>query len=449
MIRKAVSIIKKNVFIKKALPDEIDASREKKSVLVIGGGGREHAIINKLKDSKQIRGIFVAPGNAGILKDAIMLNIPTTNATNRIVNMAKWLQPYMTVVSPDAPLAAGLVDELENNGLRAFGPHKCAAEIESSKIFAKNFMHKYKIPTAEYNVFTDENDALDFLDSTSFPTVIKADGLALGKGVVIAEDLHHARQAVKNMMSGERFGDAGKSLVVEKFMKGFEVSILAFCDGKTVVPMVSAHDYKRAFDGDLGPNTGGMGAFSPSVKWTKEMQDRAMRTIFVPTVQGLASEGRPFKGVIYFGLMVDGNDINVVEYNARFGDPECQVVLPRLENDLLDVFDACIDGTLDKMQIKWKNNAVVCVVAASRGYPDREMRLRLPVHIGDMPRGVNVLHAGTAFGDKSEPVTSGGRVLNVIAEARTLAEARDLAYEGIKNVDFDGMVYRTDILKDL
>ncbi len=423
---------------------------DKQNVLVVGGGGREHAIVYALKKSARVGKLYCIPGNAGIA--AVAECHPEIKATE-IEKIVQFVCAHediaLTVVAPDDPLALGLVDRLESAGKRAFGPHANAAIIEASKVFSKNLMRKYSIPTAAYETFSSYEQAAEYVKTCPIPTVIKADGLALGKGVIIASTREEAQAGLKEIMLDKAFGSAGANVVIEEFLTGFEVSVLAFTDGKTILPMASSQDHKRALDGDKGLNTGGMGTFSPQNKYTPEMAERAMQTVFVPTIRALEKEGRTFKGVLYFGLMVsDTGDIKVLEYNARFGDPEAQVILPRLKNDILDVFDACIYGTLDKVTLNWDERAAVCVVAASGGYPLAYEKGK-KITFGNLDSDVIVFHAGTAFcPDCGEIVTVGGRVLGVTALGATLSDAKQKAYENIKKISFDGMFYRKDICKD-
>lgn len=414
----------------------------KKNILIVGGGGREHAIAWKLRRSAQVGKIYCAPGNAGIGEIAENVPISATDIDGIVEFVLKHPDIYMTVVAPDDPLAMGLVNRLEEKGLRAFGPRSEAAIIEASKVFSKNLMKKYGIPTAAYETFDDYEAAKAYLETCKVPVVIKADGLALGKGVLICNTRREAFDGLKEIMEDRAFGAAGNRVVIEEFLTGFEVSVLAFTDGETVVPMVSSQDHKRALDGDKGLNTGGMGTFSPSVRYTDEMAAEAYESIFLPTVRAMKAEGRTFKGVLYFGLMVCSDGIKVLEYNARFGDPETQVVLPRLKNDLFDVFEACIDGTLDKITFHWSEEACVCVVAASGGYP-LKYRKGLPIRIGDVGDCI-LFHAGTAM-ENGQLVTNGGRVLGVTALGKTLADARTKAYKAMSNIYFDGIHYRRDI----
>lgn len=416
-------------------------------VLVVGSGGREHAIVWKLSQSRRIDGIFCAPGNGGISDYAECLNIGVLD-TQAIIKACKERNIDLVIVAPDDPLAEGMVDDLEKAGIRAFGPAKDAAMIESSKSFAKNLMKKYGIPTADFETFSDMNRALEYIKTRKYPLVVKADGLALGKGVIICSSEEEAREAVINIMGRKKFGDAGNTVVIEEFLTGHEVSVLSFTDGKTIVPMVSAQDHKRVFDGDKGPNTGGMGAFSPSTYYTEEIAEVCMNRIFRPTIDAMNKEGRPFRGVLYFGLILTDDGPKVLEYNARFGDPETQVVLPRLKNDLLDIIEAVIDGRLNEVKIEWEDSACLCVIMASEGYP-LEYRKGLKITGLDKVRNkkdIIVFHAGTRK-EGSEYYTSGGRVLGVTAVAETLKEAKEKAYNAVSGIHFDGAHYRRDIGK--
>lgn len=420
----------------------------KKNILIIGGGGREHAIAYALSKSPKVGKLYCIPGNAGIAELAEChgeIKATDLDAVSAFVRAHKDIG--LTVVAPDDPLALGMVDRLEAEGFRAFGPRANAARLEASKSFAKDLMKKYGIPTAGYEVFTDAEKAAAYLETCSYPTVLKADGLALGKGVLICANKEEALRGLKEIMLDKAFGAAGNTLVIENFLCGFECSALAFCDGKTIVPMTTSQDHKRALDGDKGLNTGGMGTFSPSYKVSPAMEKRIYDEVLKPTLDGLRAEGIEFKGVLYAGLMIDGDDIRVLEYNARFGDPETQVILPRLATDLLDIFEACIDGTLDKVEVKWTGNTAVCVVAASGGYPEAYEKGK-EITMDGMDDGIIVFHAGTARKD-GKLVTSGGRVLGVTALAPTLREARDKAYANIEKVHFDGMHFRRDILASL
>ncbi len=415
-------------------------------VLVVGGGGREHAIIWKLAQSDKVDKIYAAPGNGGIAQLAECVPIGAMEL-DKMVAFAKENKIDLTVVAPDDPLAAGMVDRLEEAGLRAFGPSAKAAEIEASKVYAKELMRKYNIPTAGYEVFDDPARALEYIEAQgTYPAVIKAEGLALGKGVVLAKNFEEAKEAVENMMVRKIFGDSGSRVVVEEYLTGPEVSVLAFTDGKTVVPMVSAQDHKRAFDHDEGPNTGGMGTFSPSRIYTEALAQQCMEEIFQPTIDGLAKEGRPFRGTIYFGLMITEKGPKVIEYNSRFGDPETQVVLPRLKSDLFDIMNATIDGTLDQVPVEWEDNAAVCVVVASGGYPGK---YQTGYEIAGVDRAeedpnVTVFHAGTSF-DSDLLKTAGGRVLGVTAVDENLDKAIQRAYAAVDKVSFPEMHFRKDI----
>lgn len=413
------------------------------NVLVIGSGGREHTICWALSKSKNTDKIYCLPGNGGIseIAECVPINVMDFDAIIKFVEEHKDIE--LTVVAPDDPLAAGLVDRLEERGHRAFGPKANAAIIEASKAFSKQLMKKYGIPTADYEEFDDYSKAVEYLKKAKYPLVVKADGLALGKGVIICNNKEEGLLAAKEMMVDSKFKDAGKTVIVEEFMTGQEVSILSFCDGKTVVPMVNARDHKRAYDNDEGLNTGGMGTFSPSAIYTPEIEREVMEKIILPTVDAMNKEGRPFKGVLYFGLMLTDSGAKVVEYNARFGDPETQVVLPRLKTDILDIFNAVADGTLDKIDIQWNDNACVCVVMASGGYPESYEKGK-EIAIGDVDKDILLFHAGTKYVD-GKLVTSGGRVLGVTAMGKNISEAREKAYANVKKISFDGAFYRSDI----
>jgi len=414
-------------------------------VLVVGGGGREHAICWKLKQSPRVTELFCAPGNGGIAEIATCVPIPAI-ALDEMVDYAVKEKFDLVFVAPDDPLALGLVDRLEKAGVRAYGPHANAAIIEASKSFSKNLMKKYGIPTANYEIFSDKQQALDYLDKQDMPIVIKADGLALGKGVIIAATKEEAENAVISMMEDQKFGNAGKTVVIEECMSGPELTVLAFSDGVTVLPMISSRDHKRAFDRDLGKNTGGMGAVTPGADLWAQEEKYMFDAIFLPTIQALSAEGRSFVGVIYFGLMLTAAGPRVIEYNARFGDPEAQAVLPRLNNDLMDIIDACINQTLDQVQLSWKPGASCCVVMASGGYPDAYQTGYEITGIQDTGR--IVFHAGTKIIDH-KVVTSGGRVLCVYADAPTMEEAIDSAYAGVAKISFKDMHFRRDIGRTL
>lgn len=413
-------------------------------VLVVGGGGREHAICWKLRQSPRVTELYCAPGNAGIAQIATCVPIKATDIEG-MVRFAKEEQIDLTFVAPDDPLALGMVDAFEAAGLRAFGPNKAAARIEGSKVFAKELMHKYHIPTAEYAVFEDADAAIAYLKGQRFPIVVKADGLALGKGVIIAQDYEEACAAVREMMLDKKFGEAGSRVVIEEFMTGPEVSVLAFTDGKTVVPMASAQDHKRALDHDQGLNTGGMGTFSPTPQYTKEVADYCLKEIFQPTVDAMAAEGCPFKGVLFFGLMLTENGPKTLEYNARFGDPETQVVLPRMQGDLLEVIEAILEERLDEVTLGWSDQAAVCVVLASGGYPVKYASGKVITGLENLKNGAIAFHAGTARNEAGQLVTAGGRVLGITCLGDTLDEAIAKAYEAVEGVHFENMHYRTDI----
>ncbi len=414
-------------------------------VLVVGGGGREHTIVWKLSQSPKVDKIYCAPGNAGIAKLAECVAIKATDV-DAMVDFAVETQVDMVMVAPDDPLVLGMVDAMEAKGIRAFGPRANAAIIEGSKVFSKDLMKKYNIPTAKYEVFDNADDAIKYLQTAPIPTVIKAEGLALGKGVIIAQTLQEAEKAVHEMMEDKVFGNAGSRIVIEEFLTGPEVSVLAFTDGKVVKPMVSAQDHKRAYDNDEGLNTGGMGTFSPSRIYDEKMAEECMNNIFLPTMNAMNQEGRTFKGVLYFGLMATKDGVKVIEYNCRFGDPETQVVLPRLESDLYEIFDAIIDERLSEIDIKWRDGGAVCVVAASGGYPVKyESGFEITgIEDAEALGDITVFHAGTKAVD-GKIVTAGGRVLGVTAVAESLDAAIKKAYEGVEKVHFDKMHYRRDI----
>lgn len=412
------------------------------TVLVIGGGGREHAICHTLKKSSKVDKVWCAPGNGGIAQDAECVNLKATDIDG-VVAFAKEHKPDLVMVAPDDPLALGMVDALEAAGIRAFGPRKNAAVIEGSKSFAKDLMEKYHIPTAGYAVFESSADAIEYIKENGAPIVVKADGLALGKGVTVAMTEEEAIEAVKDAIDGGAFGGAGARVVIEEFLTGPEVSVLAFVDGKTLKTMPSAQDHKRVYNDDKGPNTGGMGAFSPSRFYTDEIAAECMETIFKPTVAAMEQEGRTFKGVLYFGLMLTPKGPKVIEYNARFGDPETQAVLSRLETDLYDVFNAVIDEKLDEIEIKWADNAACCVCMASGGYPKEYEKGKEITGLDDVTESY-VFHAGTKLAD-GKMLTNGGRVLGVTATAPTLEEAIKKAYADVRRIQFEGAHFRTDI----
>ena len=412
-------------------------------IMVVGGGGREHAIVKKIKENPTVEEIFVLPGNAGMSADATCVNIGAKDLDG-IVAFAKENAIDYAIVAPDDPLVLGAVDRLNEVGIPSFGPRANAAIIEGSKIFSKNLMKKYNIPTAAYEVFTEIDAALAYLDQISYPTVVKADGLALGKGVVIAMNREEAVDAVRSMMEDHMFGESGSRVVIEEFLTGPEVSVLAFTDGKTVVPMISSMDHKRALDGDRGLNTGGMGTIAPNPYYTGEIAERCTKEIFLPTIEAMNAEGRTFQGCLYFGLMLTPNGPKVIEYNCRFGDPETQVVLPLLESDLLTVMMACTNGTLDQTEVKFSDKSACCVIMASGGYPTAyQSGFEIKV-AADMDAELYV--AGAKYAD-GKIVTAGGRVLGVTAVADTLESAINKSYENVKKIDFEHAHFRTDIGK--
>ena len=414
-------------------------------ILVVGGGGREHTIVWKISQSPKVEKIYCAPGNGGIAALAECVDISATDIDG-IVKFAKEKEIDLAVVAPDDPLVLGMVDALEKEGIRAFGPRKNAAIIEGSKVFSKELMKKYGIPTAGYEVFTDSKSAIEYVKKGTFPTVIKAEGLALGKGVIIAQNEQEAVDGIREIMDDKKFGESGNRVVIEEFLTGPEVSVLAFTDGKTVKPMVSAQDHKRAYDHDKGPNTGGMGTFSPSRLYDEAKAEECMKNIFLPTIKAMSAEGRPFKGVLYFGLMMTEKGVKVIEYNCRFGDPETQVVLPRLKTDFADIMEAVIDEKLDSINIEWEDNAAVCVVMASGGYPvSYKKGYEISgISAAEAVDGITVFHAGTKL-DGEKVLTNGGRVLGVTATAKTLDDAIAKAYNGVEKISFTDEFHRTDI----
>lgn len=418
-------------------------------VLIVGGGGREHAIAVSMKKSKRVDKLYCVPGNAGIAQIAECEPSIGVMEFDKIIAYAKEKAVDLVFVAPDDPLVGGLVDELKKAGLRTFGPDKKAAILEGSKAFSKDLMKKYHIPTAAYETFDNPEDALAYLETAKMPIVLKADGLALGKGVLICNTLEEARDGVKEIMLDKHFGSAGNRMVVEEFMTGREVSVLSFVDGKTIKTMTSAQDHKRARDGDEGLNTGGMGNFSPSPFYTKEVDDFCKEYIYQATVDAMVAEGREFKGIIFFGLMLTSDGPRVLEYNARFGDPEAQVVLCRMKNDICDVIDACIDGTLDTVDLQFEDNAAVCVVLASDGYPvSYEKGFEITgLDKFEGKEDYYCFHAGSKFDDKGRIVTNGGRVLGITATGATLKEARAKAYEATEWVNFANKYMRHDIGK--
>ncbi len=416
-------------------------------VLVVGGGGREHALVRKIKESKKVDEIFCTPGNGGISYDAKCFDVAATDIDG-VVNLAKEIKADLVVVAPDDPLVAGMVDALNEAGFKTFGPRANAAIIEGSKVFSKELMQKYNIPTAEYKVFDNAEEAIDYIkERNEFPTVIKADGLALGKGVIIPENLDDAIAGVKEIMEDKIFGASGNNIVVEEFLTGPEVSVLAFTDGKCVKPMVSSMDHKRALDGDKGLNTGGMGTVSPNPYYTREVAKECMDKIFMPTINAMNNEGRTFKGCLYFGLMITPKGPKVIEYNCRFGDPETQVVLPRLKTDIVDIFEAIDNETLSDLDVEWSDDACACVIMASGGYPKSYPKgIEITGLSNGQLDGVTVYHAGTKLQD-NKLVTSGGRVLGVTALGDTLENALKKSYDAVEKIHFEGAHYRRDIGK--
>ncbi len=414
-------------------------------ILVVGGGGREHAIVWKLRQSKNVEKIYCAPGNAGISELAECVPIGATDIS-ALVDFAKQKNIDFTVVGMDDPLVLGIVDVFTENNLKIFGPRKNAAIIEGSKAFSKDLMKKYNLPTASYETFCDYESASDYLKTQKFPLVIKADGLALGKGVIICNVYEEAEVAIKEMFVDKKFGQAGSTVVIEEFLIGKEVSVLAFCDGKTIVPMVSAQDHKRAFDHDLGLNTGGMGTFSPSKLYTEDFSNHCMEKIFKPTVSAMLSENREFKGILYFGLIFTDDGVKILEYNARFGDPETQVVLPRLKTDFLEILLACVDGNLNQMTIEWEDNAAVCVIMASGGYPESYKKGYEIKGLEEVKNfeNVYVFHSGTSLVDE-KIVTNGGRVLGVTGFGKNMDVAIKTAYHAVDHIDFQDKHFRKDI----
>ena len=415
-------------------------------ILMIGSGGREHALIKKLLESPKCEKLYCAPGNGGISRDAELVNINVMDKDG-MVKFAKENAIDLVFVAPDDPLADGMVDALQAAGVRAFGPNANAAIIEASKVFSKNLMKKYGIPTAKYEVFDDPDKAIAYVKAeNTTPVVVKADGLALGKGVIIAQTIDDAVAAIKSIMEDKQFGDSGNNIVIEEFLTGPEVSVLAFTDGHCVKPMVSSKDHKRAYDNDEGLNTGGMGTVSPNPYYTDELAEECMNTIFKPTIEAMVKEGRPFKGCLYFGLMMTPKGPKVIEYNARFGDHEAQVVLPRLKTDLVDICEAVIDERLSDLDIEWYDGAAACVVMASGGYP---VSYKKGIEMFGLDEngqvdGAIIYHAGTKY-ENGKFYTNGGRVLGVTAKADTLDEALEKAYAAVKKISFEGAHYRTDI----
>ncbi len=419
------------------------------NILVVGGGGREHALVMKIAESKKVSKIFAVPGNGGISQYAECY--PQIKATDidGVVSLAKDIKADLVVVAPDDPLVLGMVDALNKEGFKTFGPDKAGAIIEGSKVFSKNLMKKYNIPTAKYEVFSNAEEAISYIEKeNSFPTVIKADGLALGKGVIIAQNMEEAKDAVKSMIEDKVFGESGSNIVIEEFLTGPEVSVLCFTDGKTVKPMISSMDHKRAYDNDEGLNTGGMGTVSPNPYYTDEVAKECMENIFIPTINAMATENRKFKGCLYFGLMITPKGAKVIEYNCRFGDPETQVVLPMLETDIIDIMEAIYDEKLDELEINWKDGACACVVMASGGYP-KKYPTGLEISGLDEKGQVEnafVYHAGTKFTD-GKFLTAGGRVLGVTSTGSDLKDALEKSYSAVSKITFENAHFRKDIGK--
>ncbi len=417
-------------------------------ILVVGGGGREHGIIMKLAESSKVDKLYCTPGNGGISKYAECFSVKADDISG-VVALAKKISAEMVIVAPDDPLVLGMVDALNTEGFMTFGPNKAAAIIEGSKVFSKDLMKKYNIPTAKYEVFDNTKDAVAYIEKeNTYPTVVKADGLALGKGVIIAENFDEAKDAINSIMEDKIFGESGSKVVIEEFLTGPEVSVLCFTDGKTIKPMISSMDHKRALDNDEGLNTGGMGTVSPNPYYTNSIADDCMKKIFQPTVDAMNSEGRTFKGCLYFGLMLTPNGIKVIEYNCRFGDPETQVVLPLLKTDLVDIMQAIYEDRLSEVDIEWEDGSVACVVLASGGYPQKYETGKQIKGLDDKGQINNALiyHAGTKV-ENGSFLTSGGRVLGVTAKGKDLNEAIDKAYKAVNLINFDGKHFRKDIGK--
>jgi len=415
-------------------------------ILVVGGGGREHAIIMKLAESPKVTELYCAPGNGGISRYAKCFDVKATDIDG-MVALAKELKPDLVVVAPDDPLVMGMVDKVQEAGFMTFGPKANAAIIEGSKIFSKELMKKYNIPTGKYEVFTDSDSAIAYIkEQNTYPTVIKADGLALGKGVILAQNEAEAIEAVKEMIDGKKFGESSARIVIEEFLTGPEVSVLSFTDGKTVVPMISSMDHKRALDNDEGLNTGGMGTIAPNPYYTDEIAETCMKTIFQPTIEAMQKEGRPFTGCLYFGLMLTPNGAKVIEYNCRFGDPETQVVLPLLDTDLVEIMEAVYNGTLSELNVQWKKENAACVVMASGGYPVKYESGKVIAGLDEKGQtdGVFVYHAGTKYND-GEFLTAGGRVLGVTATADTLENALAKSYQAVDTISWEKVHFRHDI----
>lgn len=411
-------------------------------ILILGSGGREHAVAKKLKENKSVNKLYCTGKNAGISEIAELVDINPCDG-QAVLSFVKANNIDLTVVAPDDPLAAGVVDVLSGSGYRAFGPVKSAAEIESSKVFSKNLMKKYNIPTANYETFDNYEKAVSYIKKQVFPLVIKADGLALGKGVIICQNEREGLDALKQIMLDKKFGNSGNRVVIEEFLTGKEVSVLTFTDGKTVVPMITSCDHKRVYDDNKGPNTGGMGTFSPCGWYDEKIAEEVRDNILLPTIKAMNKEGRKFKGVLYFGLMKTQSGMKVIEYNCRFGDPETQVILPMLKTDLLEIFNAVIDEKLSEIKIEWENGACVCVMLTSGGYPGDYVKGK-EIKIGNSDKDIILYHSGTMLKD-GKLITNGGRVLGVTAKAETMQKAREKVYKNIKKISFEGMHYRTDI----
>jgi len=412
------------------------------NVLIIGSGGREHALAWKVAQSPRLTKLYIAPGNAGTSECGENVAIDISDHDS-VIHFCKEKQIDLVIVGPEIPLAAGIVDALSESGIRCFGPKQAAAQIEASKVFAKDFMRRYQIPTARYATFTQSNEAIRFLESVDYPVVIKASGLAAGKGVFLPDTFDEAKSMLENILVDKIFGDAGNEVVIEERLIGQEVSLMAFTDGTTIVPMLPAQDHKRLLDGDNGPNTGGMGAYAPAPIFTAHHMHEALESILKPAINGLRLEGKPFVGVLYAGLMLTLNGIRTLEFNCRFGDPETQVVVPLLETDLLDIAEACVNGTLMDINIRWENGAAVCVVLASRGYPEKAESGKR-ILFSPLPEDMVCFHAGTKM-ENGEVVTAGGRVIGMTARAETLELAADRVYANMEKVRFEGMQFRKDI----
>jgi len=413
------------------------------NVLIIGSGGREHALAWKVAQSSRLAKLYIAPGNAGT--DACGENVLMDIRDHAIViGFCKEKQIDLVIVGPEIPLAAGIVDALSGSGIRCFGPKQAAAQIEASKVFAKDFMARHRIPTARYATFTQLEEAIRYLESVDYPVVIKASGLAAGKGVVLPDTFEEAKSTLENILVDKAFGDAGSEVVIEERLNGKEVSLMAFTDGITVVPMLPAQDHKRLLDGDRGPNTGGMGAYAPAPIFTADMMKDAIESVLEPAVDAMRMDGTPFVGVLYAGLILNESGLSVLEFNSRFGDPETQVVLPLLETDLLDIADACVNGTLADVDISWKDGAAVCVVLASKGYPEKVESGKFAT-IEALPENMVCFHAGTKMDNNGNVITAGGRVFGLTAWATNIASAIDTVYTNVTNVSFEDVQYRTDI----